>query len=141
MCGRLGPECFRGAVPGTLNGSLVPKPGCPGSKTNRLVFQQQNSKATLLCSMQYARPRSSDVRARRLMCRRYARAQDAVGGWITTFTMRNLDPYNAVEIGALGMPLCFQVTPPWMAVLLHQIAQGPQHKHSNWQVAANYLDQ
>ena len=41
-----------------------------------------------------------------------------------TFSVHNLDPYNAIEVGALGMPLCFQVMAPWMAVPLHRLILG-----------------
>ena len=51
-----------------------------------------------------------------LMGRRYAKAQDATGGWIMTFTVHNKDPYNAIEIGALGVPLCFQVRPAFSSM-------------------------
>ena len=44
-----------------------------------------------------------------LACRRYAIAVDAVNSRIIEYTIRNTDPYNALEIGALGLPLCFQV--------------------------------
>jgi hypothetical protein len=41
--------------------------------------------------------------------RRYAQAWDAAGGLLMSFTIANLDPWNAVELGALSLPLVFQV--------------------------------
>ena len=44
------------------------------------------------------------------LARRYAQAGDAAGGLLLSFTLTNLDPWNAVELGALSLPLVFQVT-------------------------------
>ena len=43
------------------------------------------------------------------MARRYAQAHDAAGGLLMTFTLTNEDPWNAVELGSLSLPLVFQV--------------------------------
>ena len=44
-----------------------------------------------------------------LACRRYGRPSDTAGGLTMRYVLRNTDAYNALEVGALGLPLCFQV--------------------------------
>lgn len=44
-----------------------------------------------------------------MMRRRYAASNDTVSSLTMMFTLRNEDPYNTLQIGALGLPLCFQV--------------------------------
>ena len=44
-----------------------------------------------------------------VLCRRYAQAPGAVGGLLVTYELTNLDPFNAIEIGSLSLPLVFQV--------------------------------
>ena len=43
------------------------------------------------------------------LCRRYAQAPGAAGGLLVTYELTNLDPFNAIEIGSLSLPLVFQV--------------------------------
>ena len=44
-----------------------------------------------------------------LLCRRYGQAPGAAGGLLVTYTLANHDPFNALEIGSLSIPLVFQV--------------------------------
>ena len=44
-----------------------------------------------------------------VLCRRYAQAPGAVGGLLVTYELTNFDPFNAIEIGSLSLPLVFQV--------------------------------
>ncbi|KAK9810984.1 hypothetical protein WJX73_003381 [Symbiochloris irregularis] len=53
--------------------------------------------------------------------RRYWQATDSVGGLIMSFTLHNRDNFSAVEIGALGLPLCFQGR--WDGFSLEQMSQ------------------
>ena len=45
------------------------------------------------------------------LCRRYAQAPGEAEGLLVTYQLFNLDPYNALEIGSLSVPLVFQVMP------------------------------
>ena len=47
------------------------------------------------------------------LCRRYAQAPGEVGGLLVTYQLSNMDPYNALEIGSLSIPLVFQVVLFW----------------------------
>ena len=42
-------------------------------------------------------------------CRRYGQALGAAGGLLVTYTLANRDPFNALDIGSLSLPLVFQV--------------------------------
>lgn len=42
--------------------------------------------------------------------RHYSQAWDRAGGLLVSYTMTNLDPFNAIEIGALSIPLVFQAS-------------------------------
>ena len=48
---------------------------------------------------------------------------DSLSSLAITFTIVNTDSYNALEIGALGFPLCFQVQP-------EHAEAGPHSLHS-----------
>lgn len=56
--------------------------------------------------------------------RRYAQAWDAAGGLLMSFTIANLDPWNAVELGALSLPLVFQVPVTLSLLQGHSIQQN-----------------
>ncbi|EIE25381.1 hypothetical protein COCSUDRAFT_61600 [Coccomyxa subellipsoidea C-169] len=55
------------------------------------------------------------------LLRRYSQAWDKAGGLLVTYTLTNLDPFNAIEIGALSIPLVFQGR--WDGLTLEQMAQ------------------
>ena len=44
-----------------------------------------------------------------MLRRRYAASSDMVHSLTMAFVVTNIDPYNTLQIGALGLPLCFQV--------------------------------
>jgi len=46
----------------------------------------------------------------RCSSRHYSQAWDRAGGLLVSYTMTNLDSFNAIEIGALSIPLVFQAS-------------------------------
>ncbi|CAL8460615.1 g144 [Coccomyxa elongata] len=58
--------------------------------------------------------------AKMQLVRRYAQAWDT-GGIIVSYALTNLDPFNAIEIGALSIPLVFQGR--WDGLTLEQMAR------------------